>query len=355
MDSRWSSTTKLFVLIAILVVGAWLLAQLSVIIPPLLAAGILAFLLKPMADWIVHRTGWSRGFASALTIFLVMVLLLVLTPLILTPGIASIVANINLDSSSLEPLLQRLSDSEIVIGPFQLAGEDLASQIGQGLQTLAAPFATGAIQIVSGVATSLLWLIFVVVVVFWLLKDSAKLYRWAFEFAPASHREEMILLGREMGRIWGGFFRGELVLALIVGALVSVSMMLLGLPNALLLGLLAGIAEFVPTIGPPLASIPALLTAYFMGSDWWPFEPLTLTIIVAIVYVVIFQVEQVYLLPRIVGRRVRLHPGVVFVGAIVGAIQLGRVGRAHRRALHCHSPLAGRIRLSQTDGSGPLS
>ncbi|NOX60767.1 MAG: AI-2E family transporter [Chloroflexi bacterium] len=326
MDSRWSPTTKLVVLIILLVFGAWLLMQLSAVIPPLLVAGILAFLLKPLVDWIVHRTGWSRGFASAFTIFLALVLLLVLTPLILTPGLANIITNIDLDASELEPLLERLRASVITVGPLQIEGSDLASQIGQGVQALAAPFATGAIQIVSGVATGLLWAIFIIVVIFWLLKDSYKLYRWAFEFVPASHRKEVIMLGKEIGLIWGGFFRGELVLALIVGALVTISMMLLGIPNALLLGLIAGVAEFVPTIGPPLASLPALLTAYFMGSGWWPFEPLTLTLIVAIVYIIIFQIEQVYLLPRIVGRRVRLHPGVVFVGAIVGAIQLGVLG-----------------------------
>ena len=325
MDSRWSSTTKLVILAIVLLAGVWVLVQFGQAFPPLLIAAILAYLLKPAVDWLVRRTGWSQGFASAAVIFLALSLIL-LAPVLATPGLASIISSIRLDVDSLQPLLDRISQDTIQIGLIQIDGNELSAQVVQGLQNLVTPFASSAIQIVSGVATSLIWIIFVVVVVFWLLKDSSKLRLWFLGYVPLSQNQEVARLSSEIGRIWDAFFRGELVLGLIVGTMVGTSMAVMGLPNAFLLGLIAGIMEFIPTIGPPIAAIPAILTALFIGSSWLNLSPLVLTLIVIGIYLVIFQFEQIYLLPRIVGRRVRLHPGIVFVGTIIGAVQIGLLG-----------------------------
>ncbi|MCO6453237.1 MAG: AI-2E family transporter [Caldilineales bacterium] len=325
MDSRWSSTTKLVILAIVLLVGLWILLQFGQAIPPLLVAAILAYLLKPAVDWLIRQTGWSQGFATAAVIFLALGLL-VLAPVLATPGIANIISNVRIDVDALQPLLDRISQETIHIGFIELDGADLSVRLMEGLQSLITPFASSALQIVSSVAASLVWIVFVVVVVFWLLKDSHKLRLWFLGYVPGSQRTEFASLSGEIGRIWDAFFRGELVLGVIVGTLVGVSMTILGLPSAFMLGLIAGIMEFIPTIGPPLAAIPAVLTALFIGSSWLHINPLVLAIIVIGVYLVIFQVEQIYLLPRIVGRRVRLHPGVVFVGTIVGAVQIGLLG-----------------------------
>jgi len=325
MDTRWSQTTKLLVLICLIVFGVWLLFRFAAIISPLLVAVIIAYLLKPPTDWLVRRTGWPRGLA-VIVLFLILILLIVLAPVLITPSVASIIRNINLDLNALDPLWQQLSAAEWEIGPFTLSGSELAPDLSQALQNIVTPFASGALQLVSGVALSLFYLVFVVVVIFWLLKDSYNLERWFIEHISPSYQGEVTYLLREIGEIWGNFFRGELALAVVVGALVALSMSVLGLPNVFLLAFFAALGEFVPTIGPVFAAIPAILIALVSGSNWLPLPPLLLALIVAIVYTTIFQIEQIYLLPRIVGRRVRLHPGVVFVGTIIGATQIGLLG-----------------------------
>ena len=325
MDTRWSSATKLVVLVTMLVIGAGLFLRFNNSIPPLLIAFILAYLLKPPTDWIVRRTGMARGLAIIL-IFLIILVILAILPVLATPSILAIFSDINIDLEALSPLIDNLGTEIYIIGPLEINAGDMGQQLLQSLQDLATPFASGALQIVTGVASSLAWVLFVVVVVFWLVKDSHKFEGWFLDRLPQNYRPETMTLMGELGIIWGSFFRGELVLAVIVGLMVGVSMWILGLDNVFLLAFISGLMEFIPTVGPIIATIPAILFAWYSGSSWLPINNLILVLIVIATYLFIFQLEQLYLLPRIVGRRVRLHPGVVFVGIIIGAFEFGLLG-----------------------------
>ncbi len=324
MDTRWSSTTKLITLIIVLVISAAVLVRLEQAILPLLLAFVLAYLLKPAADWLMRRTGWPRGFAI-IVIYLIILFLLILMPLAVTPSLISAISSINIDIESLNPL-ESLNSDVLVLGTIVLNLGEVLQQSFQGLQSFITPFASGAVQVVAGVATSLFWIVFVFVVVFWLIKDSYKLEGWIVSHIPPAYQEEISLLLSELGMIWGSFFRGELVLAITVGFMVWISMAVLGINNALLLAIIAGLMEFIPTIGPVIAAIPAILIAWFTGSSWLPLSHFVVVLLVILVYTFIFQLEQLYLLPRIVGRRVRLHPGVVFVGTIIAAVEFGVLG-----------------------------
>jgi phosphoglycolate phosphatase len=101
-------------------------------------------------------------------------------------------------------------------------------------------------------------------------------------------------------------------------------MTILGVRNAPVLGLISGVLEFVPAIGPVIAAIPGILIALFLGSSWLPLPNIWFAVLVGFTYVLLQQFENLYLVPRVVGRRVRLHPAVVIVGALAG-LQLGGV------------------------------
>ena len=91
-----------------------------------------------------------------------------------TPSLLAIVSDINFDLESLSPIIDNLGTEVYIIGPLKIDAGDLGQRLLQGLQDLATPFASGALQIVTSVASSLAWVLFVVVVVFWLVKDSHK-------------------------------------------------------------------------------------------------------------------------------------------------------------------------------------
>ncbi|NOZ49662.1 MAG: AI-2E family transporter [Chloroflexi bacterium] len=325
MNTRWSAITKWMVLVFGVVVSIWLLFSFSQAIAPTLIAVILAYLLNPPTNWLCRRVGWPRGLA-VIVIIIIAVLLLALAPVIITPSLVAIISNIDLDITSFLPFLQNVAGQSLHLGPITLSFADLIQQFQQEFQAMLAPLATGALQFASGLAISLYWAVYIVVLMFWLLKDSYRLEGWMFGHIPPTYRNEVGQLLHEMGSIWGSFFRGEIVLGVAVGALVGVSMWILGLPNVLLLALISGLMEFVPTIGPVLAAMVGVLVALVFGSSWLPLNPLIMAVVVAIVYIIVFQFEQIYLLPRIVGRRVRLHPAVVFAGTIIGASQIGLMG-----------------------------
>ncbi|HIC89084.1 MAG TPA: AI-2E family transporter, partial [Anaerolineae bacterium] len=130
----------------------------------------------------------------------------------------------------------------------------------------------------------------------------------------------------ELSEIWDAFFRGRLILSIIIGIVIGVALSVVGMRNAMLLGTITGVLTMIPSLGPVLAGIPTVLLALFEGSTWLPLSHFWFAALVVVLYVAIFQLESLYLLPRIVGRRVRLHPAVVIAGTIGGAIFGGILG-----------------------------
>jgi predicted PurR-regulated permease PerM len=97
-------------------------------------------------------------------------------------------------------------------------------------------------------------------------------------------------------------------------------------PNALLLGLLAGILEIIPNLGPVLAAVPAVALAFFQGSDRLPLSNEWFVALVIFLYILIQQVENYVFVPRILGASVKLHPVVVIAGVVAGASIAGLLG-----------------------------
>jgi predicted PurR-regulated permease PerM len=143
---------------------------------------------------------------------------------------------------------------------------------------------------------------------------------------PPDYREDYDRLAKEIGRVWQSFFRGQVVLSAVIFLAVTTALAVVGVRNALILGLLAGVLEVVPNVGPVVAAVPAVLLALVQGSSWLPIGNFWFAVLVAGLYVLIQQLENNYLVPRIIGRSVNLHPLVVLVGVIAGARLAGILG-----------------------------
>ena len=142
----------------------------------------------------------------------------------------------------------------------------------------------------------------------------------------ASEPTDLLSLIDRLGELWLTYVKGQLLLSLIVGALTWVVNAGVGLSWALGLGVVAGILETVPSIGPILATIPAVVVALWKGSSTIPVENWIFALIVIGIYVAISQIGALYLEPRILGKRLNLPPLVVFVGVILGALVGGVIG-----------------------------
>ncbi|MGL4648511.1 MAG: AI-2E family transporter, partial [Caldilineaceae bacterium] len=323
---RWNTTTKIIVGSALALAALALLVTFRQMIAPTIVAFLLTFVLSYPVNWVQQRTGWART-TALLGVYVLAILILVLLTLLILPRLDSIVSSLQRTVTDLLDALQTRVDAPVVeLGPLQLSADEALAQFNVALQGILSFVTQNPMGLVSGVTQSIVSAVYVFVLNFWLLKDWYKFERFILELIPTDYQEEMRRLGNELGAIWQAFLRGQFTLALVVGLLTWVCLLILGMPNAGGLALLAGILEFLPSIGPAISGTIGTVLAYFQGSHWMPVGNLFFAVVVGIVYAIIGQLESVYFIPRFVGGRVKLHPAVTFVGIITGALTFGVLG-----------------------------
>ena len=194
------------------------------------------------------------------------------------------------------------------------------------LETFLFPFASGAALVVRSAVTSVLWAVFILVTSFYFVKDGPWMGRWFAARLPERVRPEAERLAKDLAAVWDAFMRGQFTMALLVGFIVWVTTTILGVRNSPALGLLSGVAEFVPGVAPVIAGMIGTLIALIFGSNWLPIPNLWFAALVGLFYILELQVEGLFLVPRVVGRRISLHPVVVIIGAVAGAEIVGVLG-----------------------------
>ena len=334
VSKPWSETTRRWVVVGLVVAGALVVYRIRGLLPPVILACLLAYLLGPVVErW--TRLRLSRTKATLVTYLLLLVALAVAAS-ILVPMIVQQISSINVDLHAIYESMVRIMSSYQTITIFEYTIElsDVWDKLQDSLLQLITGFASRSAQqmlgiafgLASGFASTFVWLIFTLVVSFWLLKDSNQIGRFFYGLVTPGYRVDAGALLTSIGAVWDSFFRGLLLLSLTVGVMTGVLMWLLGVKNALLLGILAGVLEVVPTIGPIIACIPAVAIAYFQGSTYLPLGNGWFALLVLGVYVLVQQVENNLLAPRIIGGSVRIHPLIVMMGAIAGYAVGGIVG-----------------------------
>jgi predicted PurR-regulated permease PerM len=160
--------------------------------------------------------------------------------------------------------------------------------------------------------------VLVLVIAFYLLLDGERLKDRLYQLVPDSQLSRVAFVEATVNEVLGGYLRGQLLMSLTIGAMAGIGTGILGLQYAVLIGVLAGILELVPMLGPWLASMPAVAIALFSPNPW----PLTLW--VALYFLAIQQVESNVIGPRITGHAVGLHPLGALMALLVG-IELGGI------------------------------
>jgi predicted PurR-regulated permease PerM len=145
---------------------------------------------------------------------------------------------------------------------------------------------------------------------------------------PESYQGDVRRLMHDLGQIWNAYLRGQIVLCLVMGTAIYLVTLILGLPQPLVLGLIAGFLEFIPNLGPALSMIPAALFALTTDSATIPGldAGVLYAVIVVAIYIHFQQLEAVFLVPRILGHSLDLHPFVVLIAILMGASLAGVLG-----------------------------
>ncbi|MFQ5592974.1 MAG: AI-2E family transporter [Anaerolineae bacterium] len=335
MTRRWSSVTKFWVLTAGAVLAAATVYRLRSLVPLVGLALIVTYIISPVVDRIERNSRLGRTTGTAL-VYLGLLTVLVVAPAILAPSVLEEARAI--DRSLVQDIITNIinriqaysQDSVIAVFGFTFDLAPVYDQLIQNLEGISTSVAYGSINFfltfASGFASTLLGLFLTLVLSFYLVRDSHMLIRYLENLVPPPYRGEVAALVDGINQVWRDFFRGQIILCAVVGFVTWLGLFILGVPNALLLGILAGVLELIPNLGPSLAAVPAVLIAYFQGSTHLGVSSGWFTLLVLLLYVGIQQIENTVLVPRIIGGSVHLHPVVVLVGVLAGASIAGILG-----------------------------
>lgn len=322
---RWSSFTKIVVSLLLLALGIYLLARFKDISKPFILAVVLAYVLSPLVNLFQARLRLRRTLATMLAYLLLLVVLVAL-PMVVIPPLATQATGLNLDIQRFLAQIESLLASEYRISGQVINVDEVFQQVTGSVQGLIEPLFSQTLGVALEVISSVIWVIFIAVVSFYLIKDGPALREWLEKLAPPAYREDYIRVRNEISLIWSAFFRGQLVLALVVSVIFTAAGFLLGLPFALAMGVLAGLLEFLPSIGHGIWLVIAALLALFAGSTWIPLPNWAFALVIVSLHLIYQQFDLNYLIPRIIGRRVHLPPLVVILGIVSGAVLAGVLG-----------------------------
>ena len=325
MQRIWPAPFRYIVLAAILLLLAGLVWYVRSLLQPLLAAAIIAYVLSPAAGFLMTRFHVSRRVASTVVFFATLAAL-VLVIGTLVPAMLDQFESIRADLQSALTDLQTFVATPLQFGIFRLDLRLLAPSVDALLyRGPIVPQPSQALRFLEMTSRGLALTVVVMVVVYYLMSEWDQLRGWAIGLAPATEQGDLRRLYSQVRNVWAQYLGGQLRLIIVLGVIYSAGWEFIGVPGALALGLLAGLLNLIPEVGPAAVGIVATVVAYLEGSHvftWMPniwFAALTLG-----TYLLINAFKSVWLQPRILGRSVLLHEGLVFV-AIVAALVLNGI------------------------------
>lgn len=225
------------------------------------------------------------------------------------------------------PLLQRLPAG------VRATIASNAGKAGALAGGIAGAFGAHALSIVSGTTSALIDVALVLGLTLLVVGDLASIQTFGVRLIPGRYRTGTLSFMNDVDRVVGGFVRGQVLLALAVGLLGTAVLLVVGVPYALLLGLLAGVVSIVPIVGPIVAVLPVLLVAFFTVGA-------IKALVVLALFAVILAVQQNVLTPLVVSKSVGVTPLVVFVALLFGSEAFGILGAL------LSIPIAGILRVA---------
>lgn len=331
---RWSSTTKLLVGLVIVGIVAFLLSRFSNLIPPLLMIFVLTYLLHPIAAFVSRRLAiaWRTSVNLVyVALLLILVGLLTLGGVGLVGQAQSLVASVQQIVANLPSYIESYSGQVYKLGPFTLDMNaiDLQAISGQ-LIAYVQPFLGQAGNLLAAAASraaqAIGWLLFILLVSYFIMAESNGLRGDLIYINLPGYTEDFNKLKAELSRIWNAFLRGQFFIFALAFIVFTILFSLLGVKYAIGLAFMAGLAKFLPYIGPFITSTTLALVVYFQPYKPFDLQPLIYTIGVLVTTSAVDNVIDNFITPRIMARTLKVHPAAILVTALIFANLLGIVG-----------------------------
>ncbi|MEJ2605666.1 MAG: AI-2E family transporter [Anaerolineales bacterium] len=330
----WQPGTRLVFGIILLVFALGLVMLLRQMIAPLVLAFLLAYLLHPITSRICRKLRVSRGI-SVLIVYLVLIaVLLALTTgvgVAISSGVVQLASYLGDLSVELPDQIVALGQKTVQIGPWTVDLstvnlEPFLADVASALQPILSQTGSLLASVAKATASAITSVILVLVLSVYFLLDMGTFDEGFLAWIPPLYRNDVRLILNEITQVWNSFLRGQSILGLVVGTTVALGLTILQLQFSLVLGLISGFMEFVPMFGPLIAAIVGVLVALFQPENWLGVTPLAYSVIILAFYIIVQQVENNVLVPRIIGRSLNMSPLAVLISVLAGGMIAGVLG-----------------------------
>ncbi len=313
----------------------WLVHVAGSFLAPFVLGLILAYVADPLVDRL-ERQNVSRMWGAVIVVGLaglvVGLSLVLVIPMVFEQGrqfledLPEMLAGLQ---RWYEAQIQAFADSPLPLirdiqfeRALEIESRDVMAFISEQIRSLQ-PSWGAAIGLGRGVQTAFTILGYIVltpVLTFYLLRDFHSIERWVGRLVPRDHRKRILSFLETYDELLGEYLRGQLLVALFVGLATGIGFWIVGFPNAVLLGVIAGVFNIVPYLGLVVSLIPALFIALVTVPIWISLLK------VAGVFLVVQAFDGYFLSPKIVGDRVGLHPVWVMLAIIAFGSFFGLTG-----------------------------
>lgn len=308
-----------FIIGIILVIFGFLWAEKSILTPFIIAA-IFAYILNPIVNFFDKKIRLPR-IISVIIIYLILISIFIAFLFFLTKSLIF---------ESAEFRVSILNFIESAKYQVNLLPEYARPFIYDSLNSLSKIefFKSSSIfnffpRAISGLVSVLIFLFSS----FYFLKEGRSIIDKVLLFVPRDYKIEIEILLRKINTVLGGYLRGQIFMVFIISSILFVALSLLGIRFALILAIFSGIAEIVPLIGPIAAVVVAVLAVLFgSGSSMYSLAPIQTSIIVVIIYFILRQLQDYFIIPHVMGRITKLHPLIILFAVLAGGHSGGILG-----------------------------
>jgi predicted PurR-regulated permease PerM len=327
-SAAWRVSTRTVLFVLGLLFAVWLAVQLRSVLVQVVLAIIFSAGMTPLVDRLTTSESVQHWRWRPARSLVVLVLYLALIGLLIGLGAIALPPLFR----ELEDLVRRLPAEamhfqawvETLPETYPFLPADISQPAATQLRSLTAQFsgllsqALVVVRLAVGILGGALNGIFTLILALYITADSRRILRYFVTFLPENRQDQAQRVAEHIGQRLGGWVRGQLLLSAIIGSMTLVGLSLIGVRYAVLQSLIAAVGEAVPMVGPIFAAVPAIIIA-FLQSPVQGFLTLGLCILIQ-------QLENNLVVPKVMGRAVALHPVAVMLALLIGSELMGITG-----------------------------
>lgn len=333
----WTRTTKVIVSVFGLVFLALFVWRFSNILFLLIVAGLLTYLLQPIITRLDRNTPLNR-LVTIFVVYLGMAVVIVIALIALGVAAFDQIRNLIIQIPSLILNMTEqfseftVAEEPIIIGPLVIIPGTIPwDTIGQQALALVNPAVSNATQMITSLAgqtvSVVINIFFIFVLSIYFAIEAPRISGHLSKYTtPAGYQYDAERLLRKIKFTWDSFWRGQAILAIIIFFADWLGLTILGVDNALALGIIGGLMEFIPTIGALISTVTAVIVAFFQTDVPWGLTNFQFALVVLIFMIVVQQIENNILVPKIVGDSLKVHPIIILLGVLIGGSIAGIIG-----------------------------